>query len=1132
MTRPPSPPTPLSAAAAAVAEATATATSAYDDDVTQILTRRQPLRSARVRGAALAALFGDGGALGGPAAAATAAARPAGAMMAAVGDGFGVGDTLGAPRAARVGGGASTRDGGGGRYSSGVRRRGGAGGAHKEDEWDVEMSFARLPKRVVALAQGGRRQVLGGAGAGGGDALGDDADGASMVAVAGSTDTAGGGVTGGRERHRDSPRPPPRRRVGGGGVMESGDEVDDLCSTMSMSPTAGSGEGGGHAPAGHPASAAAARRIRSIEASLDVSEPSFARMPLPGEGGASVEDPTDRGRTNVDGWRLVHEEETADGDDQDADGGGDSDGDDGALSSSSEGAPPPVVGSLPWRLGRFCIVVRELDSETGQERACHLLAALASRRKDLLPAIGAAGGVEAVLEALRDYMTVAAVVQRALGALKALTAADELREAVVSLYGAEAVISAMAAHARSTRIQDRGATVLANAAFGSEMRKRRIGRSGGLDAILAAMRAHARDEETAARCCLAVRNLTFRSQVNQYLGGRAGGVSTILDAMRRFPANAQLQYQAVVALSNLSADDKANRAAIVGVGGGRDSLTGGHLEGGAASPSDGLRLVLGALRRDAGNGSLAEHAVALLFHVVTQAPVVQVRVGELGGVAVVAATMRRHLHREALLAKGCALLRSLCFSPANRPRLRDCGGLRCVLAVISVYGGSPRAVEPAISALGNAVYGEPTNRELIGSLGGIPPLLNALRECGGSAVIQTHGCRALRNLADGCPSNVRRMVAGTKAAASTPPTAIVGGTGGDGGVGRGAAGLSVHVSPSFVAVPRPSRPARTSMSATGRAGVAPAAPTTILTAVNVAVAALSTYPSVAAVQQQAVALLANLAADAECVGQMAAVGAGDWVENALATLPQPRFPALHQQGDHVLSVLAGAAAPAAAASADVAASAATGAVGDAAPAPPAPRTRVQRENSGGSRVGLKRPSRHRYGPGGRERGSTAVSPTSLCVPVPVRRRGGGDRGSVGDRRGGDGGDDRGGGGDRRDAAAQLMPSTSAASTATSGGGGSAKGGGAGPPHRSLRLHLAALLGRGRGGGAGRRRHANGGGGGGGEGAIAVAVAPLNAAAVPPPKGDADGATETVLFPGQGPARGIRPRRRVHMAAAL
>ena len=228
-----------------------------------------------------------------------------------------------------------------------------------------------------------------------------------------------------------------------------------------------------------------------------------------------------------------------------------------------------MVGSLPWRLGRFCIVVRELDSETGQERACHLLAALASRRKDLLPAIGAAGGVEAVLEALRDYMTVAAVVQRALGALKALTAADELREAVVSLYGAEAVIAAMGAHARSARIQDRGATVLANAAFGSEVRKRRIGRSGGLDAILAAMRAHARDEETAARCCLAVRNLTFRSQVNQYLGGRAGGVPTILDAMRRFPANAQLQYQAVVALSNLSVDDKANRAAIVGGGGGR-----------------------------------------------------------------------------------------------------------------------------------------------------------------------------------------------------------------------------------------------------------------------------------------------------------------------------------------------------------------------------------------------------------------------------------------------------------------------------------------------------------------------------------------------------------------------------------
>eukprot|EP00168_Porphyra_purpurea_P019844 TRINITY_DN8072_c0_g1_i1.p1 TRINITY_DN8072_c0_g1~~TRINITY_DN8072_c0_g1_i1.p1 ORF type:complete len:489 (-),score=13.07 TRINITY_DN8072_c0_g1_i1:73-1539(-) len=256
--------------------------------------------------------------------------------------------------------------------------------------------------------------------------------------------------------------------------------------------------------------------------------------------------------------------------------GGDSDWDDGPLSGSSGrgGASTPVVGSLPWRLGRFCVVTRELESETGQERACHLLAALAIRRKDLLPAIGAARGVEAVLEALCDYVTTARVVERALGALKAFTAIDVLREAVVSLFGSEVVIAAMAAHARSTRIQDQGVTVLANAAFGSNVRKRRIGRAGGIEAILTAMRAHARYDGTAARCCLALRNLTYRSQVNQYLSGRAGGVAAILDAMRRFPHSAQLQYQAIVALSNMSADDKGNRAAIVGGGGGRDSRHG------------------------------------------------------------------------------------------------------------------------------------------------------------------------------------------------------------------------------------------------------------------------------------------------------------------------------------------------------------------------------------------------------------------------------------------------------------------------------------------------------------------------------------------------------------------------------
>lgn len=373
-----------------------------------------------------------------------------------------------------------------------------------------------------------------------------------------------------------------------------------------------------------------------------------------------------------------------------------------------------------------------------QERACLVLGKLAREGPAVQNAIGASGGVRAVVSTMVTHRQSAVVQERAVLALLSLTGTSSTRALIMDAKGAEAVVWGMKEFSDLVSVQSNGSTTLCNLAFGSDGNKQRIGKIGGLDAVIQAMSAHLHDHELQARCCLALRNLSCGVRVNQWIAGRAGGIDAIVRAMASFCDDVNVLYQGCVALANLCADEPENRV--------RSADTGV------------IQSVLSAMRRHGGHEGLQEHGLALLRNLSIGAPRNQLLIGDAGGVQVVVTALTTYRHNSKILEKGCSTLRYLLFTKENRLRMQPAGGIDALIRVLRDYSsGSSAVAESAIFAVGNAVFDLPENKSAVGRSGGIVALVNVMSVHLNDAVVQEHGCRALRNLADADDLNTRLL---------------------------------------------------------------------------------------------------------------------------------------------------------------------------------------------------------------------------------------------------------------------------------------------------------------------------------------------------------------------------------------
>ncbi|GAB0494362.1 hypothetical protein MMPV_005654 [Pyropia vietnamensis] len=420
-------------------------------------------------------------------------------------------------------------------------------------------------------------------------------------------------------------------------------------------------------------------------------------------------------------------------------------------------------------------VLAPLRAHTGSaavtDAACRVLLGLTIYDASTAEEIVSGDGVATVLAALEALVASAGVASppmpltptattnvagcaSAIKALRNLTQTADHRGAIIEAGGIEGVVAAMATHHADARLCSHGCLVLSNLAFGVADTKDRVGGSGGLDAIATAMLEHPDCQPVAARGSLALRNLLFKSNANQDRAGASG--SRVIEALvsvifTHGSRDREVAHQSCVALCNLSNVKEANRAPILAAGG--------------------VRAVLTLLSTYPESATVADDAVGILRNVAAAGETAPLEVGQCGGVEAVVRAMKAHPCHGAILEKGIAALRYLCFLPENRDRVGTAGGVDLLVGALSAPLSSPKAVESAFLALGNAIFGHTRNQERAGMLRSVSAVLAAANKHGAAPGVQEHACRVLRALCEGNDATTTQAVCG--GAVSTALSAIV-----------------------------------------------------------------------------------------------------------------------------------------------------------------------------------------------------------------------------------------------------------------------------------------------------------------------------------------------------------------------
>ncbi len=200
--------------------------------------------------------------------------------------------------------------------------------------------------------------------------------------------------------------------------------------------------------------------------------------------------------------------------------------------------------------------------EAIQQAACTVLFKLGFGAQARLE-IGAAGGVEAIIQAMTAHPGSCALQEQATSALGNLAHRQpQNRTRIVAAGGVTAVVRAMSgAHKCSATLGWKSCAALWTLAGGetSEGCHAAIGAEGGVAAVLSTLRQHPAVEFVQEKGCGALANLAL-ADVQQAAILEGGGLSLVVTALKRFPASSSVQEKGRAALWNLRATGSAERA--------------------------------------------------------------------------------------------------------------------------------------------------------------------------------------------------------------------------------------------------------------------------------------------------------------------------------------------------------------------------------------------------------------------------------------------------------------------------------------------------------------------------------------------------------------------------------------------
>ena len=138
-------------------------------------------------------------------------------------------------------------------------------------------------------------------------------------------------------------------------------------------------------------------------------------------------------------------------------------------------------------------------------------------------------------------------------------------ERMAAAGGIEAVVEAMKAHLSNPDVQHQGCGALGNIAVNADNNVL-VAKAGGIGAVVEAMKAHPSIADVQHRGCGALMSIAGNAD-NEVLVARAGGIEAVVGAMKAHPSNADVQWDGLGALVNIGWSSTKICQCIVNAGG-------------------------------------------------------------------------------------------------------------------------------------------------------------------------------------------------------------------------------------------------------------------------------------------------------------------------------------------------------------------------------------------------------------------------------------------------------------------------------------------------------------------------------------------------------------------------------------
>lgn len=324
-----------------------------------------------------------------------------------------------------------------------------------------------------------------------------------------------------------------------------------------------------------------------------------------------------------------------------------------------------------------------------QTNACKVLFIASAAGEDLQISMGRAGGIEALVDAMKVFEDDAIVLEGCLLALSNLCIPEENLPFALGGELIELAVNAMSRNVENCGLQEHGCAVLANLAVHGDARAR-MRDCGGCDTVVVSMVVNPMDVGVQCQALVALRNLAVRDAEVTVLLANAGAIDVVIQAMQNHRDDAQLQARGAWVLGIMGANED-NKLYIGENGGSEVIITSmwhhpndiGVQEKASRAlwtlsvePKNRYTMmemeiipaIISAMQHLAPEPSIQERGFGVMSNLAANDDDLKVQIVEEGALEVIVMAMVLHGENEMIQERAVALLHKLCI-PENIERM-------------------------------------------------------------------------------------------------------------------------------------------------------------------------------------------------------------------------------------------------------------------------------------------------------------------------------------------------------------------------------------------------------------------------------------------------------------------------------